>query len=300
MAQYVEAIPGLRMLVDFVDVDSAKWTEYAKSRAWPLSWIYRREGERLLAYERKIGARAMRSFFVSEAEVALFRRMAPECAHTVAVLSMGVNAAHFSPDHDHASPYAPGELPLVFVGAMDYWPNVDAVCWFARNVLPQLRLRWPRLRFYVVGMRPASSVRALAGDDVVVTGTVPDVRPYLQHAAIAVVPLRVARGIQSKVLEAMAMGRPIVASACCAEAIEGVSTQELATATTEVEFVQRIDDLLREPERAAIMGAAGRRFVVRRYNWSSHLSRIDEHLTQAGAHRSVGALGEPAQALEGL
>lgn len=300
MAQYVEAIQGLRMLVDFVDVDSAKWSEYAQSRSWPLSWIYRREGERLLAYERKIAARAMHSFFVTDAEVMLFRGLAPECGHKVAVLSNGVDAGHFSPEHDHASPYAMGDLPLVFTGAMDYWPNVDAVCWFARNVLPELRVRWPRLRFYVVGMRPVPSVRALAGDDVVVTGTVPDVRPYLQHAAIAVVPLRVARGVQNKVLEAMAMGRPVVASTCCADAIEGVSSQELETATTEEEFVRRIDDLLRAPERAAVRGAAGRRFVVQHYDWSSHLSRIDEYLTSPGVHQSAVALGEPAQALEGL
>ena len=278
MAQYVSGIPDLRVLIDFVDADSAKWSDYATARAWPMSWIYRREGKRLLAHERAVAARSVRCFFVTDAEAELFRAQAPECAGRVSTMCNGVDAAYFSPDHVHESPYSGDELPIAFTGAMDYWPNVDAACWFASDVLPRLRARWPGLRFYVVGMRPAPSVQALAGEGVVVTGTVPDVRPYLQHAAVVVTPLRVARGIQNKVLEAMAMSRPVVASRACAGAIEGASAQELVTAADAGEFVDRIDALLREPERAATMGEAARRLVLQRYSWVAHLSRIDPYL----------------------
>jgi sugar transferase (PEP-CTERM/EpsH1 system associated) len=244
------------VLVDFVDVDSAKWTDYAALRSRPLSWIYRREGERLLLHERAVSGRAARSFFVSEPEMALFRRLAPECGDKTEVICNGVDGQLFSPEHRLACPYVAGELPVVFTGAMDYWPNVDAVRWFASNVLPPLRVRWPKVRFYVVGMRPVASIQALASDAVVVTGTVPDVRPYLRHASVVVAPLRVARGIQNKILEAMAMARPIVASRACAGAIDGVSGQELSTATEPDEFVECIDSFLREPKKAAVMGNA--------------------------------------------
>ncbi|MBN8507411.1 MAG: TIGR03087 family PEP-CTERM/XrtA system glycosyltransferase, partial [Burkholderiales bacterium] len=208
---YAEGL-GLPVLVDFVDVDSAKWREYALRHRWPLSWLYRREGERLLDFERAASARSARSFFATEKEAELFRRLAPECAGRVEGMDNGVDAAHFAPDPSHVSPYAAGETPIVFTGAMDYWPNVDAVVWFAREVLPRLAERWPALRFHIVGRNPAPSVRALASPAVNVTGTVADVRPWLQHAAVVVAPLRLARGIQNKILEAMAMARPVVAA----------------------------------------------------------------------------------------
>ena len=132
MAQYVDAQPALPLLVDFVDVDSAKWTQYGAARAWPLSWVYRREGRRLLAYERAVAHRAARSFFVTESESALFRRLAPESAASVEAMGNGVDADFFEPDAARPSPFAPGTLPIVFTGAMDYWPNVDAVTWFAQ------------------------------------------------------------------------------------------------------------------------------------------------------------------------
>ncbi|HWU85231.1 MAG TPA: TIGR03087 family PEP-CTERM/XrtA system glycosyltransferase, partial [Rhodocyclaceae bacterium] len=160
MAQYVPS--GLPSLVDFVDADSAKWTAYAASHAWPMSWIYRREGRRLLAYERQVALQAERGFFVTPAEVALFTSLAPECAHKVEAVGNGVDADFFAPAHAGASPYAPDEIPLVFTGAMDYWPNVDAVCWFAAEILPALRQRRPQLRFHIVGRSPTPAVQALA------------------------------------------------------------------------------------------------------------------------------------------
>ena len=286
MAQYADPMPGSArppMLVDFVDVDSAKWTQYAANHRWPMSWLYRREGERLLAYERAVAARSQRSFFVTENETALFRKMAPECANQVEAMSNGVDADYFSPDVGRASPFAddpskPAQIPVVFTGAMDYWPNMDAVGWFVADILPNLLQTWPQLRFYIVGRSPPASVQALASDFVTVTGTVPDVRPYLQHAAAVVAPLRVARGIQNKILEAMAMGRPVVASGSCVEAIDARVGEELISATTGDDFVRGIDALLRAPADAACIGVAGRRRVVESYSWEAHLAGIDRYL----------------------
>jgi glycosyltransferase involved in cell wall biosynthesis len=161
---------------------------------------------------------------------------------------------------------------------MDYRPNVDAVSWFVAEMLPRLRTRWPALRFHIVGRSPTQAVRALAGAAVDVTGTVPDVRPYLQHAAVVVAPMRLARGIQNKILEAMAMGRPVVAARECAEAITAQRGAELVEAATADEFVRAIDGLLSAPARAAIIGAAGRRRVLRDYGWEAHLGAFERHL----------------------
>jgi sugar transferase (PEP-CTERM/EpsH1 system associated) len=278
MAQYVHHRPGLATLVDFVDVDSAKWTQYASAHRWPMSWLYRREGRRLLAYEREVAIHARRSFFVTEAEAELFNRQAPECAATVEPMSNGVDADFFTPDPLRRSPFEGRQIPLVFTGAMDYWPNVDAVTWFVQEVLPLLQPTWPTLRFHIVGRSPTPAVQALASATVQVTGTVPDVRPYLQHATAIVAPLRLARGIQNKVLEAMAMGRPVVASQSCADAIDAEPGAELLSARDAGDFARQVDGLLRSPSTAAAIGAAARLCVETRYSWSAHLGRIDGHL----------------------
>ncbi len=283
MAQYLETQPSPKMLVDFVDVDSAKWTQYAPDHRWPLSWLYQREGARLLAYERRVAQRAQRSFFVTDNEAALFRGLAPESAHSVDAISNGVDADFFAPDPSMPSPFEaragqPQPMALVFTGAMDYWPNIDAVTWFMADMLPALRQQWPQLCFYIVGRSPTPAVLALAGPGVVVTGTVPDVRPYLQHAAVVVAPLRVARGIQNKILEAMAMARPVVAAQSCTQAISAKPETELLAATSADDFIAQVNTLLRAPERSARVGAAGRQRVLSDYSWSAHLSRIDPHL----------------------
>ena len=287
MAQYVEhsRAPDIPMLVDFVDVDSHKWTQYAPNHSWPLSWLFRREGQRLLAYERSIATKAKRSFFVTTNEVGLFQSMAPESASGVDAMGNGVDADFFSPSETRASPFVGttshrNEIALVFTGAMDYWPNIDAVTWFVKDILPQLLLACPRIRFYIVGRSPTEAVLALSNDSVVVTGTVPDVRPYLQHATLVVAPLRVARGLQNKILEAMAMARPVVASQSCVDALEVRAGHEIFSAETAADFIKQISALLQSPEHLAAVGAAGRRRVLQSYSWDAHLAVIDPYLAQ--------------------
>lgn len=284
MAPYALAHPDLPLLADLVDVDSAKWSEYAERHRWPMSWLYRREGARLLAYERSVVAQARRSFFVTEKEVALFGRLAPESQGKVSTLGNGVDADFFKPDPLLASPFAngDGEVPLVFTGAMDYWPNVDAVCWFVAEALPMLLRRWPSLRLHIVGRNPSAEVQVLAGPAVNVTGTVPDVRPWLQHAAVVVAPLRLARGVQNKVLEAMAMARPVVAASHCVEAIDAQSGSDLLAAAEATDYVDQIDRLLGDRTLADRVGLAGRACVLTHYSWTARLGGIDHELLRAG------------------
>ena len=164
---------------------------------------------------------------MTDAEADLFRRLAPECGGRIETIGNGVDTTQYSPSRDHANPFVAGTRPIVFTGAMDYWPNVDGVRWFVEAVWPRVRDAFAAAHFMIVGMRPTAAVKALASPSVTVTGTVPDVRPYLQHADVVVAPLRVARGVQNKILEAMAMGKPVVATNACGAGIDGVFHQLL-------------------------------------------------------------------------
>ncbi len=277
MAQYAEGL-GLPIWVDFVDLDSAKWTAYASQHRWPLSWLYAREGRELLRYERRVAALAQASFFVTEAECELFRAAAPEVAERVLPLCNGVDADFFSPDEARPSPFPAGIVPLVFTGAMDYWPNVDAVTWFVQDMLPRLKAEWPAIKFYIVGRSPVAAVKALAGVDVEVTGTVPDVRPYLQHAAAVVAPLRLARGIQNKVLEAMAMAKPVVAAAPCVRAIDGCRGDELISADSVDDYVRTLSHWIAHPDQADSVGRAARAHVLHGFAWPARLAPLDQAL----------------------
>ena len=277
MAQYAEAYPQARRVIDFCDVDSDKWRQYASQKTWPMSWLYRREADTLLAYERHVAATCDAALFVSEPEAALFRTLAPESDAKIGWFNNGVDTDYFSPERAYERPYADGERALVFTGAMDYWPNIDAVQWFASEVFPQLHAADPTLRFVIVGARPVAAVTALAArPGVLVTGTVPDVRPYIAHAAVCVAPLRIARGIQNKVLEAMAMARPMVVSPQALEGIDAAPGAELLVADGAAEHLSTLSHLLASSD--AGMGAAARTKVERQYSWPSNLARIEARL----------------------
>lgn len=274
MGQFVPVASGLRSVVDFVDVDSDKWTQYAHSKAWPLSWLYRREGRALLAWERKLAARSDAALFVSEAEARHFAQLAPESVARVNWFNNGVDFDYFSPARDCPNPYPATSMPLVFTGAMDYWPNIDAVVWFAQTILPALRARYANVEFVIVGGRPAQAVRDLARlPGVTVTGRVDDVRPWLQHARLAVAPLRIARGVQNKVLEAMAMALPVVASPHALEGIQAHPGQDVLLADGTQDFIAVIGAVL-DGQHAGI-GTAARNAMLGHYAWDENLRRVD-------------------------
>jgi sugar transferase (PEP-CTERM/EpsH1 system associated) len=271
MAQYVPDAQtrGTRCIVDFGDVDSDKWLQYSTSARWPMSWVYRREGLRLEQREGHIARMSHASVFVSHAEAEHFRRLHPDARQRVYAVPNGVDAARFSPAHPLYTPYAPHERALVFTGAMDYWANVDAVSWFARDVLPAIRAREPRARFWIVGSNPTAAVRALGDlDGVSVTGRVADVRPYLRYAAFAVAPLRLARGVQNKVLEAMAMARPVLATSAATRGIDAATPPGVVIADSPESLAQAALFLL-EADDLASRGAAARRYVTERFDWDA-------------------------------
>jgi len=287
MAQYLDDL-DVRSVVDLVDVDSAKWTSYASEHRWPLSAIYRREGKRLLAFERAAVARASAGVLVTRAEVELFNRLAPECAGRMHAIENGVDSDYFAPSENFSSPFKVGEAPLVFTGVMDYWPNVDAVTWFAREVLPAVAHKRPDVRFYVVGMNPVPAVLALAADArVIVTGKVSDVRPYLQHASAIVAPLRIARGVQNKVLEAMAMARPVVVSAAAGAGISGSAGVEFEAADDAVGFAQSTLSVL-DPGYGNAMGERARACIRVDYRWEVNLARFADLIDGASAQEATG------------
>ena len=277
MAQYAQAYPAARRVVDFVDVDSDKWRQYAEQKSWPMNLLYRHEARQLLRYERQVALEFDAALFVSQAESDLFKQLAPESAARIGFFNNGVDTAYFSPDRAYDNPYPPGQRTVVFTGAMDYWPNVDAVKWFAAEVLPGLRAQCPDVVFTIVGARPAAEVLALAQlPGIVVTGTVLDVRPYFAHAQVAVAPLRVARGIQNKVLEAMAMAKTVIVSAQALQGIHAEPGNELLLANDAQQFITITAAQLAQP--APVIGVAARARVECSYSWTSNLSRIDAQL----------------------
>jgi polysaccharide biosynthesis protein PslH len=273
MAQFVPAGIRQRFVMDFVDVDSAKFDAYARAGSLPMRWINRREARRLAEFERAVAARADASLFVSEAEAALFReRTGLPRIHAV---SNGIDTDHFDPAAGYARLDAGerGEGPLLlFTGQMDYRPNVEAVLWFAGEVLPRL----PGARLAIAGRNPAPAVRRLASDRVIVTGAVADMRSWLAAADLVVAPLRIARGIQNKVLEAMAMARPVVASPAAAEGIDGKDGRDLIVADGADAMAAAIDRLLAAPEREREMGASARRRMLAGYGWDARLAPLDD------------------------
>lgn len=275
MAPYVLAHPFRPevLIVDYGDLDSAKWDAYAGRKAPPMRWVYGREARLVRRAERRIAARADWCSFTTDIETESFRAVAPEHAGKARTVGNGVDARYFSPDHRFAPPFDPARPHFVFTGTMNYWPNVDAVTWFAREILPQIRRRLPDARFVVAGANPDAAVTRLAdGDGVVVTGRVPDVRPYLAHAVAAVAPLRVARGIQNKVLEAMAMGRPVVTTQAGLTGIDAQPGRDLCQADSEADFARACIAVAEDPAYGTALGSAARRRIRATYSWAAQLA----------------------------
>jgi sugar transferase (PEP-CTERM/EpsH1 system associated) len=278
MAQYVsQGLPPrpLRRVADIVDADSEKWFTYAKSIAEPGGWLYRREGRTLREVERRIVAEFDRTLVSTIAEANLVRGFVREGHDRITCVRNGVDSEYYSPGRTYENPYPAGVRTLVFVGAMDYRPNIDAVSYFADAVLPLLRKSMSDLRFFIVGSNPSPQVKSLASSgDIVVTGRVPDVRPYLAHAHAVVAPLRIARGVQNKVLEAMAMARPVIATTDALAGVEIDTDKEVFLADTPEEFSRAIDRATKT-ESGRNVGHSARERVVKDYAWSASLAQLD-------------------------
>lgn len=285
MAQYIlnTRHRPRKILMDFVDVDSEKFRQYAAERGYLARLVYGREGKKLLAFDRQVASLADASFFVSDAEADLFRQLAPEASLKTFGLSNGIDTDYFDPAKvtvplADLPTYGPGPN-IIFTGRMDYKPNVDAVCWFAQKVLPGLLRERPQARFIIAGAAPTPAVTALAANNpaVEVTGRVDDMRPWLAHADLAIAPMAIGRGIQNKVLEAAAMARPVLTTPEGLEGIDLMPGKHLFVAKGEEAFLQTALDILDNPDRAQ-MGLAARNTLMRHYSWSARMALLDKFL----------------------
>ena len=292
MAPYVLDLRGAERvcLVDLADVDSEKWHAYARTGSGPMRWVHAREGRLTAQLEARIARECDWSTFVSPAEARLFASLVPDCADKIRAISSGVDHAYFDPALPFAPVYDTARSNYVFTGTMDYKPNSDAVVWFADAILPLIRRTDPAAQFHIVGSSPAPEVQKLAErPGVFVTGRVPDVRPYVAHATAAVAPMRIARGIQNKVLEAMAMARPVVVTPDALEGIDAVPGHEVLLAEGADQFAAAC---LRaaQPGSAAI-GAAARRRVMADYVWAERLRGFDALLGTVPREQPVEQAG---------
>lgn len=296
MAQFVlhDTHASKRRVVDFVDVDSDKWRQYANTVTQPMRWLYRREAKQLLCFENRVAKAFDASVFVSAREAGLFRELAPRAADKVHHANNGVDFDFFDPSVDLPNPYAEGSVNLVFTGAMDYWPNADAVTWFVHEILPQIQAQRSDVALTIVGANPSREVRALGErSGVTVTGRVEDIRPYVKYADVAVAPLRIARGVQNKVLESMALARPTVVTPAGLEGIDAVYGQEVSVAENADAFASAVLELLADPDRAMAMGRAGRERIEQDFHWTCHMDRISQLLNGTHNPMTRKRQGEP-------
>ncbi|MDA9840309.1 TIGR03087 family PEP-CTERM/XrtA system glycosyltransferase [Rubripirellula sp.] len=267
------AFRGLTKIVDLVDVDSEKWKQMSAENRFPMSWVYGREAKTVRSLERKIGRESKLATLVSDAEAQLYRTsVSPTCQ--VLGVSNGVDTEYFSPipDGTEKQTQTQDTIELVFTGVLDYSPNVEGMVWFCKRIMPELR-KQRDFRLKVVGRRPCSRVIELDEiDGVQVVGEVPDVRPYLHDADIAISPLKLARGIQNKVLEAMACGLPAVVTPQSAEGIDAESGKELWIADDSNEWIESLLNLADSPNVRIETGSAARELVEQHYSWSAKMN----------------------------
>jgi sugar transferase (PEP-CTERM/EpsH1 system associated) len=271
MAQFVEKIADTPRIMQLTDLDSLKWEQYARLSRFPMAWVYRTESRRLLAYERRLAATFSHCVLCTPKELDDFRRLIPGAA--AECVSNGVDLAYYRPRG------TPRKNALIFTGVMDYLPNVDGVVWFCREILPQVRQQVPDVTFIICGARPNATVQALGRlPSVVITGNVPDVRPYLSQASVGVVPLRIARGIQNKILEAMASGLAVVATTAAYTGIEAVSGRDLFIADDPGAFAAKVIQLLEDEDLRRMTGRAARACMEANYDWDIRLEALERLL----------------------
>jgi sugar transferase (PEP-CTERM/EpsH1 system associated) len=282
--------PKIKLIIDFVDLDSDKWRQYESYTCFPRSWVYKLERQRLFKYEKKINGIFDRSLFVSGREESVFKDLYPQ-ARNIRVIPNGVNTTYFAPDRNGVVKNDGSRLEtqekaarppmLVFTGIMDYFANEDGVKWFAEKIFSKIRLHAHNAEFYIVGNNPTNVVWSLSEiEGVTVTGYVKDIRRFYYMADVFVVPLRIARGLQNKVLEAMACGNAVVATPNAADGIKYENRKNLIIAKTEDEFAGEVVDLLKNPAKREGLGRNAIENVRKNYDWDENLKALDEILEE--------------------
>jgi sugar transferase (PEP-CTERM/EpsH1 system associated) len=281
MGPYVARHRGCRKILDYGDADSEKWLEYARASRFPLSLGFALEGRKVRRYERWLAEGFDACSVNAPREREVLGQYVDKPIH---VFPNGVDLDYFRPQRE-GGPASPARV--VFTGNMSYKPNVEAVGDFVSQILPRVWTRRPETEFYIVGMDPSPAVRRLAdGRRIVVTGRVDDVRPYFDAATVAVAPLRIARGLQNKVLEAMAMRVPVVASPAAFNGINAEAGRDVLVADDPESFSRGVVSLLDDPLLRDRHAAAARTCVERNHDWARILNGLERLVTEGPGPRA--------------
>lgn len=274
VAQYVENCKGIPKILDFGDMDSQKWLAYSHFRKWPLSWGFLLEGKKLQAEEKRLA----RKFDLCTCTT----RMEYE---TLQSYRTGVDADWFPNGVDHEY-FSPSNEPIdrnviSFIGRMDYYPNQECVARFCRSILPRIQVENPDAKFLIIGADPSLAIRKLGElPGVTVTGSVADVRPYVRRSSLMVAPLNIARGTQNKILEAMAMGVPVVCSRLAAAGVDAIPEEHFLTATDDDEYVRQIQRIMNSPDERTRLSNSGQSRMRSHHNWDASMKRMDSIITR--------------------
>lgn len=285
MAEYIfntprykaDKLKGVKLIIDYVDLDSDKWNQYSLYARFPFTMIYKLEQLRLFNYEKRINTEFDHSLFVADREVEIFRKLYNRLKNTV-VIPNGVDTDYFFPEKNglQLSYDKPKGPILVFTGVMNYFANVDGVIWFVEKIFPLIKKEYPDLKFYIVGNKPTVRVKNLQKTkNVIVTGYVDDIRQYYWMADICVIPLRIARGLQNKVLEAMACGKPVVTTKNASNGIMCENNKNIVIADDENAFAKAVIQLLSNSESRKALGTMANENIRENYLWDVQLSKLD-------------------------
>lgn len=260
-----------KLIMDYMDLDSDKWQQYADKANFPMKLVYQREAKLISQYEIKIQKHFDACFFIADAEVNLFKKAAGNITN-VHTLGNGMNTDEFFPVTTPPNNNAP---KFIFTGVMDYKPNVDAVIWFVEQCWPAIIAQYPQAEFIIAGMNPNTAVMSLQKyKGITITGFVEDILPYYHKADYFVAPFRLARGVQNKVLQAFACGLPVISTPMGAEGIDCVDGEHILLANTPDEFLQQVrlleqDDCLKQAIKADALT-----LIHEHYSWQGKLAPL--------------------------
>ena len=281
MAKYVQSYCGqIPCVIDFVDIDSDKWLQYSKFAKFPLNLLYSLEGKKLGKLENNILNWTKAAFLVTEREVDFFA--GSKNKNKIHAIPNGIDNKFFNPADTPDSPGLRKEEYICFTGAMDYFPNEDGVIFFVEEILPYILKKYPQLKFFIVGRNPTPAVEKLADNpNIVVTGSVDDIRPYLKHAKLSAIPLRMARGIQNKILEAISMGLPVVTTSNAYEGLTLEKGNDIIVEDDPVKFAEHVIDLLEDKEKRERIAKNAQIKLIESYNWDNNLSKMERILIKS-------------------
>jgi sugar transferase (PEP-CTERM/EpsH1 system associated) len=292
VAQYVENVRGVPKILDFGDMDSQKWLEYAQAKPFPLSLGYRLEGWKMERAEKRLARKFDICTATTRAEW-----------ETLEGYRTGVPTDWFPNGVDHeffkptAEPYDPKTIS--FIGRMDYYPNQECMIDFCRSTLPLLQARRPGTRLLIVGADPSPAVRRL-GDlpGVTVTGSVLDVRPYVRNSVAMIAPLSIARGTQNKILEAMAMGVPVITSRVAAGGVDAQDGHHFVVCDSRDDYVHAISRLMDSPAERGRLAVAGRERMLSHHAWDRSMQRMDKIIERCVSTANASATDKTTRVLQ--